>query len=68
MQNNIEQDHQLRSVINPEVIGGLVVRVGDTVYDASVSTQLRNVCRQMIERSTQEIQSRCESFRVNEQA
>jgi F-type H+-transporting ATPase subunit delta len=52
----------IRSVIDPEVIGGLVVRVGDTIYDASVSTQLQNVCRQMIERSAQEIQSRRETF------
>jgi len=54
----------IRSVVDPEVIGGLVVRVGDTIYDASVSTQLQNVCRQMIERSAQEIQSRRESFRA----
>ena len=54
----------IRSVIDPEVIGGLVVRVGDTIYDASVSTQLHNVCRQMIERSAQEIQHRRESFRA----
>jgi F-type H+-transporting ATPase subunit delta len=56
----------IRSVIDPEVLGGLVVRVGDTVYDASVSAQLQNVCRQMIERSAQEIQNRRESFRVGE--
>jgi F-type H+-transporting ATPase subunit delta len=56
----------IRSVIDPEVIGGLVVRVGDTVYDASVSTQLQNVCRQMIERSAQEIQNQRESFRGSE--
>ena len=55
----------IQSVIDPEVIGGLVVRVGDTVYDASVATQLQNVCRQMIERSAQEIQNRRESFRAN---
>jgi F-type H+-transporting ATPase subunit delta len=58
----------IRSVIDPEVIGGLVVRVGDTIYDASVSTQLQNICRQMIERSAQEIQNRRESFRGGEQA
>ena len=54
----------IRSVIDPGVIGGLVVRVGDTVYDASVSSQLQHVCRQMIERSAQEIQNRREHFRV----
>ena len=55
----------IRSVINPDVLGGLVVRVGDTVYDASISTQLQNVCRQMIERSAQEIQNRRERFRAD---
>jgi F-type H+-transporting ATPase subunit delta len=54
----------IRSVIDPEVIGGLVVRVGDTVYDGSVATQLQNVCRQMIERSAQEIQNRRETFKA----
>ncbi|MCL2005693.1 MAG: ATP synthase F1 subunit delta [Planctomycetaceae bacterium] len=54
----------IRSVIDPEVLGGLVVRVGDTVYDASISTQLQSVCRQMIERSAQEIQNRRENFRA----
>ena len=55
----------IRSVVNPDVLGGLVVRVGDTVYDASVSAQLQSICRQMIERSAQEIQNRRESFRVS---
>jgi len=54
----------IRSVIDPSVIGGLVVRVGDTVYDASIATQLQNVCQQMIERSAQEIQNRRESFKA----
>ena len=68
LRNVLGGEPMIRSVIDPEVIGGLVVRVGDTVYDASVSTQLQNVCRQMIERSAQEIQNRRESFRGNEQA
>jgi len=56
----------ISKVIDPEVLGGLVVRVGDTVYDASLSAQLHNVCRQMIEHSAREIQNRRESFRVSE--
>jgi len=66
LQQVLGGEPMIRSVVNPEVLGGLVVRVGDTVYDASVSTQLQTVCRQMIERSAQEIQSRRESFRVGE--
>ncbi|MDR3234167.1 MAG: ATP synthase F1 subunit delta [Planctomycetaceae bacterium] len=52
----------IKTVIDPSVIGGLVIRVGDTVYDASIQTQLELVRRQMIERSAQEIQSRRESY------
>lgn len=58
----------LHSVVDPEVIGGLIVRVGDTIYDGSVSTQLHNVCWQMIERSAEEIQNRREHFRTVETA
>ncbi len=53
----------IKSVVDPETIGGLVVRVGDTVYDASILTQLKNVRQQMIDRSAHEIQSRRDSFR-----
>ena len=53
----------IKSVVDPETIGGLVVRVGDTIYDASLLTQLKNVRQQMIDRSAHEIQSRRDSFR-----
>jgi F-type H+-transporting ATPase subunit delta len=53
----------IKSVVDPETIGGLVVRVGDTVYDASLLTQLKTVRQQMIDRSAHEIQSRRDSFR-----
>ena len=55
----------IRPVVDPDVLGGLVVRVGDTIYDASVSAQLQNVCRQMVERSAQNIQNSRETFRVS---
>lgn len=47
---------------NPSLIGGLVLRIGDTVYDASVSTQLKQMRTQMINRSIHEIQSRRDRF------
>ncbi|MDO5567655.1 MAG: ATP synthase F1 subunit delta, partial [Planctomycetia bacterium] len=49
---------EIRTIVDPETIGGIIVRVGDTVYDASIATQLNNVRQQMIDRSTHEIQSR----------
>ncbi len=56
----------IKSVVDPETIGGLVVRVGDTIYDASILTQLKNVRQQMIDRSAHEIQRRRDSFRNSE--
>ena len=44
------------------LLGGVVLRVGDTVYDASVSTQLEQMRTQMINRSIHEIQSRRDRF------
>ena len=53
----------LQRAVDPKLIGGIVVRVGDTVYDGSVATQLKNVRQQMIDRSAHEIQSRRDRFR-----
>jgi F-type H+-transporting ATPase subunit delta len=53
----------LQQVVEPGVIGGAVVRVGDTVYDATIATQLQNLRQQMIDRSVHEIQSRRDRFR-----
>lgn len=44
--------------LRPEIIGGAVLRVGDTIYDGSVANQLENLRQQMIDRSVHEIQSR----------
>ena len=55
-------DPIFQTVVDPEVIGGIVVRVDDTIYDASLLTQLKNVRQQMIDRSAHEIQSRRNRF------
>ena len=53
----------LEERVDPRVIGGIVVRVGDTVYDGSVANQLENLRQQIIDRSAHEIQSRRDRFR-----
>ena len=52
----------IHSEVDPELLGGLVIRVGDTVYDGSVRTRLRRLREQLIQRSTHEIQSRRDQF------
>ena len=53
----------LESVSDPELIGGAVLRIGDTVYDGSIANQLESIRQQMIDRSVHEIQSRRDRFR-----
>jgi F-type H+-transporting ATPase subunit delta len=55
-----EQFHRepvLHARVDPDLLGGLVVQVGDWVWDASVRTQIDEIREQIIERSTHAIQS-----------
>jgi F0F1-type ATP synthase delta subunit len=47
----------------PELIGGLVVHVGDKVYDTSVRTKLRAVRNKLLARGSHEIQGGRDRFR-----
>jgi F-type H+-transporting ATPase subunit delta len=59
----VDGEPVLQRIVDPDLIGGIVVRVGDTVYDASVANQLKQLRQQMIDRSAHEIQSRRDRFR-----
>src|SRR2546430_2054695 len=52
----------VRLVVDPSLIGGLVVQVGDHVYDASVRNRLEQLRQRLIEGKTHEIQSRRDHF------
>ena len=53
----------LHTRVDPDLLGGLVVRVGDWLYDASVRTRLADIRDQVIQRSSHEIQSGRDRFR-----
>ena len=44
------------------LIGGLIVQIGDDVYDASVRSRLQQLRNRLIEGRTHEIQSRRDQF------
>ena len=56
----------LEQRIEPDLLGGMIVRVGDWVLDGSVRTQLVNLRKQLREMSSHEIQSRRDSFSAAE--
>jgi F-type H+-transporting ATPase subunit delta len=53
---------QMKLEVDPSLIAGLVVQVGDDVYDASVRTRLHRLRDRLIERKSHEIQSRRDYF------
>ena len=52
----------LAASVDPQIIGGMVVRVGDTVYDGSVSNQLKRVRQRAVKRSVDAIRESVERF------
>lgn len=59
----LEAEPVLARRVDPELIGGAVIRVGDTVYDGSIARQLESLRQRIINRSAHEIQSRRDRFR-----
>src|SRR5437868_30224 len=52
----------LSATVNDELIGGLVVRVGDTVYDASVAASLKRMAQVTLDHTKQTIRESLERF------
>lgn len=50
--------------IDPSLIAGIVIRVGDRVYDGSVHNQFERARAAIIDRATEQIETRPESFMV----
>jgi F-type H+-transporting ATPase subunit delta len=53
------------SRINEDLLGGVVVRVGDTVYDGSLAAQLKRVGQVTLEHTKQQIRESLERFAVS---
>jgi F-type H+-transporting ATPase subunit delta len=51
---------------DPKLVGGLVVRVGDTLYDASVAGQLQHVREDVLEKMSQALRGSGSRFEIQE--
>jgi F-type H+-transporting ATPase subunit delta len=52
----------VETVVDPSLIGGAVLKLGDTVYDGSIANQLETLRHEMMDWSAHEIQSRRDRF------
>jgi F-type H+-transporting ATPase subunit delta len=62
LRNTLHQEPSLEESVDPALLGGMTVKVGDYVYDASVRTRLQEIRKQLIARSSYEIQSGRDRF------
>ncbi|HJN65135.1 MAG TPA: ATP synthase F1 subunit delta [Pirellulales bacterium] len=48
---------ELVAHVDPEILGGIVLKIGDTVYDGSIAAELERLRTQMIARGTENIET-----------
>ena len=64
LRESLKLDPVLQMAVDEELLGGVVVRVGDWLYDASVRARLESIRNQLIARSSHEIQSGRDRFSI----
>ncbi len=57
---------ELHCRVNPQLLGGLVIRVGDTVYDGSLENQLARMRSETLDRAAQLIRDSLQRFLVTQ--
>lgn len=62
LRQSLQKEPMLEPSIDPDLIGGVILQVGDWLYDASVRTQLEQLRKKILERSSHEIQSGRDRF------
>ncbi len=62
LHDTFQMEPVLEAEVDPDLLGGLVVQVGDWLYDGSVRTQLETLRNHIIENSTHAIQSGRDRF------
>ncbi|WP_442481285.1 ATP synthase F1 subunit delta [Aeoliella sp. SH292] len=65
LQSRLGVNAEFHFHVKPELIGGMVVQVGDTVFDGSVRTTLERARRQMVESAVAAIESRPDKFMLD---
>lgn len=48
LENELNARVEISGKVNPEIIGGLILRLDDKQYDASVATQLKNIKQKLL--------------------
>jgi F-type H+-transporting ATPase subunit delta len=52
----------LRVTVDPEIVGGIIIKIGDRVYDGSLRTRFEMAKRSIIERASEMIETKPDLF------
>jgi F-type H+-transporting ATPase subunit delta len=63
IRGKLEGEPVIEQKVDPSLIGGAVLRVGDVIYDGSIANQLQKLREKARDKSAHEIQSRRDRFR-----
>lgn len=66
LQAALQAEVALKTRVNPDVLGGLVIRVGDTVYDGSIANQLRRLEDSALGRTRHAFRTAMDKFAVSD--
>ncbi len=64
LKGSLGSEIDLKTSVNPDVLGGLVIRVGDTVYDGSLANQLARLRNELVATTTQHMRADADRFAV----
>lgn len=64
----LQKTVELKTAIDAGILGGMVIRVGDTVYDASVVNQLSRLRDETIQKTSQAIKQSVDRFATTDEA
>ena len=62
VRKRLQWEPLLEIKVDPELLGGVQLRIGDWLFDGSIRTQLNEMRKQIIQRSSHEIQSGRDRF------
>jgi F-type H+-transporting ATPase subunit delta len=62
VRERFQKEPVLIEKVDPEILGGIKIRIGDQMFDGSVLTRIQNLRQQILARSSHEIQSRRDRF------
>jgi len=62
LSNRFGGEVELQTAVDASLIGGMVIRVGDTVYDGSILNRLNRLRTGAVQKATQEIRHSLERF------